>query len=230
MTTTVRSTRIRRTAAGVGLIGFPALLIAQAFLDPTGDTTFYAASLEQPDAILYSGLLLLASAVLTVPAIGGILHLARDRGALLADLGAFFALLGAFGHTALAVIYLLMRALAGGDAAEMIGFEDRFNADPSLGAVGLTLLLSFGIGLTLLSWGAWRAGVIGWWGPAVITGVVLVHNFAPDDLPAAVGMGALGAVTAVFGWLGIRVCSMSNAAWNPVAKESVSSQTSSAIA
>ena len=121
--------------------------------------------MTHPNELLYSALLLLASAVMTVPAIGGILHQARDRGARLAEFGAFFTLLGALGHTALAVIYLVMRAMAGGDAAEMAAFEARFNSDPALGIVAMTLILSFGVGLTLLAWSAWRAGIVGWWAP-----------------------------------------------------------------
>lgn len=224
MSTTVRSRGTRRIAAGIGLIGFPALLVIQGLVDPTDDTTFYAAAVSHPDTLLYSALLLLASAVLTIPAIGGILHMAGDRGALLADLGAVFALLGALGHTALSVIYLLMRSLDGGQPAEMIGFEDRLNADPSLSAVGLVLLVSFGLGLTLLSWASWRAGLIGWWGPAVITGVALVHIFYPGDVPMIAQIAALCAIAVVFGWLGIRVLALSNEEWNPTMTLTVSNK------
>jgi len=226
MSTTARSRGIRRIAAGIGLIGFPALLVVEGLIDPTDDTTFFAASLSHPDALAYSALLLLASAVFTIPAIGGILHMARDRGAVLADLGAVFTVLGAMGHTALAVIYLLLRSLDAGRPAEMIAFEDRINADPWLTAVGLALLVSFGLGLTLLSWAAWRAGLMGWWGPAVITGVVLVHNFYPDDVPMIVGIAALGAIAVVFGWLGTRLLVMSDDEWDAAMTPTPSNQQS----
>src|SRR6476661_8709555 len=100
---------VRRITAGIGLIGFPALLVVQGLVETSDDAGFYAAALTHPNELLYSALLLLASAVMTVPAIGGILHQARDRGSRLAEFGAFFTLLGALGHTALAVMYLVMR-------------------------------------------------------------------------------------------------------------------------
>ena len=75
---------------------------------------------------------------------------------MVADIGAGFAALGALGHAALGIIYLIMRSLGDGDATAMIAFEERFNSDVPVGVVGLTLLLSFGIGIALLAWAAWR--------------------------------------------------------------------------
>jgi len=205
--------RIRRIATGFGMIGFSALLIPQGIVDPTDASSFRDASVHQPVALYVSGLLLLASALLTFPAICGILHQARDRGALVADIGAGFAALGALGHAALGIIYLIMRSMGDGDAAAMIAFEERFNSDVPVGVVGLTLLLSFGIGIALLAWAAWRAGLIGVWGPVVITAVVVAHSVLPDDLPSAVPAIALGSHAVVFGWLGVRPTRLSDAEW-----------------
>ena len=206
---------VRRITAGIGLIGFPALLVVQGLVDSSDDAGFYAAALTHPNELLYSALLLLASAVMTVPAIGGILHQARDRGARLAEFGALFTLLGALGHTALAVMYLEMRSLAGGDAAEMVALETRFNSDPALGIVAMTLILSFGLGLTLLAWSAWRAGIVGWWAPALTTSVVLLHAVYPGEATAIVDAAAVCAIAVVFGWLGTKVLAMSDNEWNP---------------
>ena len=205
--------RIRRIATGLGMIGFTALLIPQGIVDPTDASSFRDAAVSQPVAMYVSGLLLLASALLTFPAICGILHQARDRGALVADIGAVFAALGALGHAALGTIYLIMRSLAGGDATAMRTFEERFNSDVPVGVVGLTLLLSFGIGIALLAWAAWRAGIIGVWGPVVITAVVVSHGVLPEDLPSAVPVTALGLIAVVFGWLGVRTTRLPDAEW-----------------
>jgi Domain of unknown function (DUF4386) len=197
------STADRRTT-GAALIGFSAMLLVEDRLDPTSGVSFYEAATTHPGLLTASALSLLASAVLTVPAIAGIVAQARDRGAVLARLGGFFALLGALGHTALAVLYLMMRSLAGGDRAQMVAFEDRINADTSLGIIATVMLLSFGVGLALLAWAAWRAGMIGWWGPAVVTAVVVAHGVLPDDLPPVIPFTALAALAAVFGRLGVR--------------------------
>lgn len=211
-TNTPRARRIRRYTAGASLIGFPLLLVPQALLDPvTG--SFQDAAATDPGGLLICGLLLLGSALLTFPAIGAILHEARDRGALVTDIGAFFTGLGALGHAALGVMYLLLRSLAGGEPAAMVAFEERLNADAGLGVVALVLLLSFGVGITLLAWGAWRAGLIGWWGPAVVTTVVLAHNLLPVELPSAADALALGLVTLVYGRLGVGVIGRSDREW-----------------
>ena len=194
-----------RRIAGVGLIGFSALLLVEDRLDPTSGVSFYEAATTHPGLLTASALSLLGSAVLTVPAIAGIVASARDRGAVLARVGGFFALLGALGHTALAMAYLMMRSLAGGDRSQMVAFEDRINADTSLGIIATVMLLSFGVGLALLAWAAWRADLIGWWGPAVVTAVVVAHAVLPDDLPPVIPFTALAALAAVFGRLGVRL-------------------------
>jgi hypothetical protein len=205
--------RIRRVTAGLGLIGFTALLIPQGIVEQNDAATFHDAAVAYPDAMLVSGLLLLGSALLTFPAIGGILHQARDRGALLADVGAVFAALGGLGHAVLGMMNLLLRSLAGGDPAAMVAFEDRFNADVAVNAVGLVLLVSFGVGLTLLAWAAWRAGIVGLWAPVSISAVVLAHNILPGDLPTVVSATAIGVLTVVFGWIGVRTIGLSDDEW-----------------
>jgi len=111
------------------------------------------------------------------------------------------------------MIYLLMRSTAGGDPAAMLAFEERFDSDDALTAVGLVLLVSFGVGLALLAWAAWRAGIVGLWGPVLITAVVVAHNVLPEDLPALVSVVAIGVITAVFGWIGVRTIGLSDDEW-----------------
>jgi len=205
--------RIRRVATGVGLIGFSVLLVPEEIVDPTGSSTFQEAAAQHPDGLYAAALLLLTSAVLTFPAICGILHQARDRGALVANIAAVFTALGALGHAALGAINLVMRALAGGDVTAMRAVEERFSSDVPVGVVGLTLLMSFGVGISLLAWAAWRAGIIGLWGPVLVTGVVVAHNVLPEHVPGAVSIIALGLITAVFGRLGVRTIMLADAAW-----------------
>jgi hypothetical protein len=75
---------LRRVAAAVGMAGFSAPLVVQAVVDPaqggTGEVMFRAAT-QARGALFASALLLLGSALLTIPAVAGLLHQARDRGA-----------------------------------------------------------------------------------------------------------------------------------------------------
>ncbi|MBO3751683.1 hypothetical protein J5X84_36900 [Streptosporangiaceae bacterium NEAU-GS5] len=207
---------VRRVTAAIGLVGFSVLLVVQDVADSSAGAGFYDTAVAHPSQMTVSALILLVSAILTVPAIGAIIHQARDRGATLAHLGALFTLLGAMGHMGLTTVELVMRSLAGGDPAQMRAFEDRLNADPPI-MLFFVLLSSFGIGLTLLAWAAWRAGLIGWWGPALITTVAVAHMVLPEDLPAVVSLVALSAIAVVFGWLGIRTLRLSNADWEGAA-------------
>ena len=64
-----------RRIAGVGLIGFSALLLVEDRLDPTSGVKLYEAATTHPGLLTASALSLLGSAVLTVPAIAGIVCL-----------------------------------------------------------------------------------------------------------------------------------------------------------
>src|SRR4051812_29590040 len=114
--------RLRRYTMGAALILFPALLVVQAPLDPgDGDSgeAAYAAASQHAGSLATSAVLLMISGILMAPAVAGILHQARDRGAVLANVAAVAAVLGGFGHAAIAIYTLLPLPLAGGDRAEL---------------------------------------------------------------------------------------------------------------
>jgi hypothetical protein len=210
--------RLRRYTAGAALVLSPALLVPQAVIDPTGDGSGEAmvtAATEQRGTMLASAVLLLISGILMAPAICGVLHQARDRGAALANTGAVLAALGAFGHAGIAMFSIMGSALAGGDEAEMVAYVDRLNASPVLGYVAFPLILCFGLGVLVLPWAAWRAGAAHWWVPAVGTTAVLAEQVLPfRSTPITVVV--LVAVTVVFGHLGLRVLRMTDAEWDGV--------------
>lgn len=212
-----RARRLRRLTAGAALILFPALLVVQAPIDPaaggTGDV-MYAAASGQRGALTVSALLLIVSGMLMVPAVMGIVHQARDRGAGLANAGAVLGVLGGFGHFAIALFYIFALALPGGDRAEMVAYVDRLNESAVLGAVAFPLILCFGLGVLVLAWAAWRVGLVGLWGPALVTVGVLVHNLLPFQPPTALTVALLVAMTAVFGYLGLRVLAMRDDEWD----------------
>lgn len=210
--------RIRRYVAAGSLVAFPALLVVQAPLDPatggTGEVMFAAAS-DHAGALLGSAVLIMLSGVLMVPAVGGLVHLARDRGAGLANLAAALGALGGFGHFGIGMFYLVALGLPGGDRNAMIAYIDRLNATPAVGAIAFPLILCFGLGVLAMAWAAWRTGLIGWWGPIAVTGVVLLHHLTPVSV-ALIELTALAVLTVVFGYLGVRIARLSDAEWAPV--------------
>jgi hypothetical protein len=207
--------RARRPAGGLALLGFSAALVVNALVDPSGGDGGQAAlatATDQPAAMTAGALALVVCAVLTPPAVAAILRQARDRGAALANAGAVFAVLGAAAHMAIATVGLLWLALPGGDPAEMAAFVDRVDERPEITAIVLPLVLSFGVGVGLLAWAAWRAGLVGWWGPALVTAAVAAHAVLPETSPV-VEFAGITAIAAVFGWLGVRVLRLPDRAW-----------------
>ena len=210
--------RLRRYTMGAALILFPALLVVQVPLDPgDGDTgeAAYAAASQHAGSLATSAVLLMVSGILMAPAVAGILHQARDRGAVLANLAAVAAVLGGFSHAAIAMYTLFTLPLAGGDRAQMAAYVERIDATPVIGAVAFPLILCFALAVLAMAWAAWRAGLIGWWAPAVVTTLVLVHELLPES-PQAVELGSMIALTVIFGHLGLRILRMTDAQWGGV--------------
>lgn len=210
--------RLRRIAAGVSLIAFAALLVPQALIDPaeggTGEVMVRAAT-EQRGALITSMLLLMVSGALMVPAASGVLHQARDRGAAVANIGAVLFVLGGFAHLGMGFFYLATTALPGGDRGEMVAFIDRLNDSVLLGAVVFPLILCFGLGVAILPWGAWRAGAVHWWVPALASAVLVAHLALPEDLPHAGTVTAV-ALTVAYTALGLQVLRQSDTEWDGV--------------
>ena len=208
--------RIQRYAVAAALAAFPALLVVQAPIDPasggTGNVMYRAAS-EQAAALLLSAVLLMVSGMLMVPAVAGLLHLARGRGSTLATLAAVLGVLGGFGHFAIGMFYLVALALPGGEPGQMAAYVDRLNVVPALTAIAFPLIMCFGLGVIAMSWAAWRIGLCGWWGPLLVTAVVLTHQLLPFS-STVIEVGGLAAIAGVFGHLGIRIAWMDDTAWD----------------
>lgn len=211
--------RLRRYAAGSALVAFPALLIAQEFTNPLteGDgADFYEVTSGSSGALVPSMLLLMLSGLLVAPAASGVLHQARDRGAALANAGAALLGLGGLALVAEGAVFLIASSLPGGDATEMTAFWDRLTFESTLvGIVWLPLMLSFGLGLAVLPWAAWRAGAVHWWVPALATLAVAAQFGLPFHSTAS-EIVVFTALTAVFGTIGLRVLRMTDAEWDGV--------------
>src|SRR5215207_4011994 len=141
---TTPARRLRHYTCGAALILFPALLVVEAPIDPasggTGDVMYRAAT-AHAGALTASAALLLVSGILMAPAAAAVLHQARDRGSGLANAGAALAVLGGFGHAAIAMFDLFALGLAGGDRAEMAAYTDRVGAETAVGFIAFPLIL-----------------------------------------------------------------------------------------
>lgn len=209
---------VRRLTGGLALMLFPALLVWQAIIDPTGDSSgaaMWEAATRHRTALFTSAALLILSGILTLPATLAIMRQARDRGAWLADVGGAAAVLGGIGHVGIGFFYVLAGALHGGRQAEMVAYIDRLNGSTALAAMAFPLIACFSIGMFLLPWAAYRAGIVARWSPIVATAAVLLQMGLPPEIPGqdTVTLLTLILLTVVFGQMGVRVLTMRDEAW-----------------
>ncbi len=210
--------RLRRYAAGTALVAFPLVLIVQEFTTPLTEgngADFHAVASESRGALVTSMLLMMLAGALMAPAVSGVLHQARDRGAALANAGAAFLVLGGLALFAEGVVWLTATALPGGDPAEMAAYFDRLTESALTGAVWMTLMLCLGIGLAVLPWAAWRAGAVHWWVPALAT-VAVAAEFGLPFHSTASEIVVFAALAVAYGTIGLRVLRMTDAEWDGV--------------
>ena len=216
---TTPARRLRRYAAGTALVAFPLLLIVQEFTNPLdgGDGADFleVAGGRSRGALVTSMFLLMLAGVLTIPAVSGVLHQARDRGAALANSGATLLVLGGLAFFGEGVIWMAATALPGGDPAEMAAYFDRLTESSLVGAVSMTLMLCFGLGAAILPWAARRAGAVPWWVPTLAT-VAVVAEFGLPFRSTATEIGVFAALVAAYGAVGLRVLRMTDAEWDGV--------------
>jgi hypothetical protein len=149
----------RRTLAGVCLITQPLLNLISVAISPRQsiDAPEQLAMIgAHPTRFLISSLLDLLWLLLLIPAVLGLLHLLRTRGALLGHIGGGFALAGAVGAAAyrgvnLAQLQVAQSALDQGEVLTAFG-------QASAGSVVVMLMSAIGliVGYALLAVGLWR--------------------------------------------------------------------------
>jgi hypothetical protein len=143
--------------AVAALVGAMAADLAETLVDPANSgnaTTIYDAALRNHGAMVLSAGLLLASSVLIVPGVSGVVRSFGGRALWLGRAAQTFALLGAIGHGALAGVYLMWASIPGGEAsrAQLIDVIDRMNNSPSLVLI-FPLFIAFPVAL-LTTYGA----------------------------------------------------------------------------
>jgi hypothetical protein len=207
----------RRTLAGICLITQPFLNLISVAISPqqSTDTSEQLAMIgANPTRFLISSLLDLLWLVLLIPAVLGLLHLLRARGALLGHIGCGFVLAGAVGAAAyrgvnLAQLQVAQSALDQGQVLAAFG-------QASLGSVVVMLISAIGliVGYALLAVGLWRTRAAPRGASALIVAFLVVD---------IVGLGAGGnkgvllvahtLLLVGLGWIGVRMLAMSDAQW-----------------
>jgi hypothetical protein len=207
----------RRTLVGICLIIQPLLNLISVAISPqqSTDTSKQLAMIgAHPTRFLISSLLDLLWLLLLIPAVLGLLHLLRARGALLGHIGGGFALAGAVGAA----------AYRGVNLAQLQVVESRLNqgqvltafGQPSLGSVAVMLMSATGliVGYALLAVGLWRTRAA----PRGASGLIVA--FLVVDIVGLAAGGNKGVLLVAhtlllvgLGWIGVRMLAMSDAQW-----------------
>jgi hypothetical protein len=207
----------RRTLVGICLIIQPLLNLISVAISPqqSTDTSKQLAMIgAHPTRFLISSLLDLLWLLLLIPAVFGLLHLLRARGALLGHIGGGFALAGAVGAA----------AYRGVNLAQLQVVESRLNqgqvltafGQPSLGSVAVMLMSATGliVGYALLAVGLWRTRAA----PRGASGLIVA--FLVVDIVGLAAVGNKGVLLVAhtlllvgLGWIGVRILAMSDAQW-----------------
>jgi hypothetical protein len=212
------TSNFRRTLAGICLIIQPLLNLISVAISPqqSTDTSVQLAMIgAHPTRFLISSLLDLLWLLLLIPAVLGLLHLLRTRGALVGHIGGGFALAGVVGAAAYRGVNLgQLQVVESGLNQEQV--LTAFG-QASLGSVAVMLISALGlvIGYALLAVGLWRTRAAPRGASALIVAFLVID---------IVGLAAAGGNKGVLlvahtlllvglGWIGVRILAMSDAQW-----------------
>ena len=191
-----------RRAAVVAAPALSALLIvAGFFLDPAIDESGrelaeeYAAhpGREQVSALAFH----FAFALLAIPAVALIVAV-RGRGAWLANLAGFFAVLGMTtlpGFLLTDFYDIAIYGELGGEAWDAV--TDRIEELPGATIMFLTAVVGFTLALPVALFAAWRAGLVAWWAPVLL----LVGPVCAQAIPGGFGLLVWAATLVVLSYV-----------------------------
>jgi len=164
------------------LIAAPTLLLASELVSPdlSDDGAASLAAIEaQPGRLAAWIWLGIASAVLLLPAVFGLVPLLRRRGGLAGGIGAALAVVGAVGYAVHQGMFLQLPLLLEGDRAGMAALYERQGESAVFAVVTFLLFLApLLIGLLLLGVGLYRGGIAPLWS-AIALGLAILPSAVP---------------------------------------------------
>jgi hypothetical protein len=199
-----RTDRIARWSV-IALIATVIADLAEDLIDPTGNGSaadVFGAASQHHGRMIVSAALLLATSLLIVPAVFGLVGTLRGRGRRIGHSAAGLALMGALGHAALAALYLAWAAMpsASADSGQMIALVERMNDSASFALV-LPLIVAFPLSLVVLFIALVRGGVASRWvlAPTIAAPVVGIAAGSTGIALACFLIAACNLAVRVFG-------------------------------
>jgi hypothetical protein len=195
-------TTFHRRVTALSLLTWPALLALAALVQPTlseDPASAYDTAGTFQGRLIASDVLGVIGIMGWVLGLTGLLYMSQGRGARLTRVGSSMGLLGALGHMAIAVLYLVLVAIpAPADREALVDALDRIAS--TVFPVSMPLMMLGALGLVVLAFGLRRSGRAPALVPALVTASVLVE-FIP--LPGVAGdVLVWGLLTVAFGIVG----------------------------
>ena len=206
-----------RTLAGLSLIVAPLLLLLGNLIDPGGSDKAAERLTEIADneaRYVAAGYLLLVGAWAFVPGLIGLWRLLGGARVTLGQVGAGLVLIGVV--TTIAFfgfgVYEYEAAQPGLDRAQMARLADNVE-EPAGIAIPLLIVFLVGmvIGSLIVAWSLWRRRAVPPWSPAAIVVGSILNFFADNAVVSAIAFALL---LVGFGWVGLRLLSMSDEEWD----------------
>lgn len=209
----------RRVVAGLCLVAAPLLFAAAEILTPQPSgaaAAQLAAFAPHRDQLLAGVLCGLASSMLFVPALFGLLHRIRDRGVVYAHVAAAMILYGLVTGAALGGINVMFWVMTkpGMNRGAMVGLLNGLqHGSAALGAPLLAGHYLFALGIVLLGIAAWRAHLVPRWA-AILVALFPVADVAlsPAGDVSSLVSDAIG--IAGFAALGLRLLATPDREWD----------------
>ncbi|WP_153394152.1 hypothetical protein [Ornithinicoccus halotolerans] len=209
-----------RTVAGLSLIIAPvALAVGEivrlgVFGGASGERELLAAVAADPGLWQLQTVINMVSVILFVPAVWGMIHLARGRSPVVAHVGGTLAMvgvLGAAGHNVFGNVLTggMVAVENGVPAMETLGVE--MEQTPGFLLVLLMFIVGFVLGFIVLAVALYRSRTVGRLPAAAIIAAMLVFFTAGESLPLTMVSSALFILG--MGSVARRTLSMSDAEW-----------------
>jgi hypothetical protein len=205
----------RRTVAGGATIAAGVFTFAGMLADPRaaddGHRAYLASLVANPGSVQVSTALLWVGYVSTVVMMLAMVHLVRDRGVVLAHVGALIAIPAGMTVTGVLIIDTIELGIT-----RQLGLEAALALDES-GELLPVLILFIAqaplllLGFILLQIALWRSGFV----PGIYPVVVLTAQaaFVLGATTWPVGPIATGVLALAYGWLGVRILRLDDASW-----------------
>jgi hypothetical protein len=151
----------RKMVAGACMVLAPLFLLVGAVIHPTADTSALsqaAAIATEPDAWYIAHLLILASIVLAVPAVLGLMHMLREKQGAAGLVGGGLALLGLMAFVGIVAIEMVF--WQAGPAVQTAALIDRVDDTAGIMIPFGVVSLGFGLGVIALAAGLYAARVV----------------------------------------------------------------------